>query len=348
MKRYIAFVLTLCLLIGGSKVSASAKYYQSNATSANKKVVLSTLDNDECYKTLYNMGIRIPDEFSDQTKDRLRNGGLKEIIKTLESNPDYNFAVSYTVAHNFIESIRKAVKSYYGIANTKDNISTLEYTLKDSTLYSWNSSMKNYNCYAYALGRTSACDPGDFSNQYYDHTASISDVADLVKDDLHGSLGYKCVKVQTSRPSSTSGWSNVIAVRKDTTGDYFGFNDYHFAKLSSSSWLHKPGRTAVLKFKSAPTNSVSWSNECYDGTNYIAPSIWYESDIMYILYKSSHGSTVRTWTGNHYHSGSRHYYEYANVCNDCGEVASTVWTNSACSGPPCILPWSVTPTPEIY
>lgn len=57
----------------------------------------------------------------------------------------------------------------------------------------------------------------------------------MIKDDLTGDLGYNCVKVQSNRPTSTSRWTNVIAVRKDTTGDFYGFNDYHFAKLSSSN-----------------------------------------------------------------------------------------------------------------
>ncbi len=203
--------------------------------------------------------------------------------------------------------------------------------------------MPYYNCYAYAIGRSSACNPGDFSGQSYNHMADISTVANVVKDDLKGQLGYNCVKKQTSTPSSTSGWTNVIAVRKDTTLDV-GFNDYHFAKLSSSNWYHKPGGTAVLKFNNAPSNTVDWTNEAYDGT-YHAPSIWYDSSIVYLLYKASHGTTVYTWTGNHYHSGTRHYYEYGYKCPDCGDFVSTTWTSLPCSGPLCNTPWSVDPEP---
>ena len=106
----------------------------------------------------------------------------------------------------------------------------------------------------------------------------------MIKEDLKGNLKYNCVKIQSSRPSSASGWTNAIAVRKDTTGDLYGFNDYHFAKLSSGNWYHKPGLTAVLKFNTAPSNSFIWTNEAFDG-EYWPPTISYESNIMYLLYK---------------------------------------------------------------
>ena len=49
--------------------------------------------------------------------------------------------------------------------------------------------MPNYNCYAYAIGRTSDCQPGDFSNQSYNHSSNIDAVATMIKDDLTGDLG---------------------------------------------------------------------------------------------------------------------------------------------------------------
>lgn len=72
-----------------------------------------------------------------------------------------------------------------------------------------------------------------------------------------------------------------------------------------------------------------------------------DSDLRYLSYKSSHGDTTYTWTGEHYHSGTRHYYLYAYVCDDCGGYASTVWTSTPCAGPPCATPSSYTPELEV-
>lgn len=44
------------------------------------------------------------------------------------------------------------------------------------------------------------------------------------------------------------------------------------------------------------------------------------------------------YTGNNYHSGSKHYYEYADICTGCGDqkANTTTWSVINCSGPPCI------------
>ena len=38
------------------------------------------------------------------------------------------------------------------------------------------------------------------------------------------------------------------------------------------------------------------------------------------------------------HSGSRHYFQYANICKICNKQINTTWMSKPCSGPPCILP----------
>lgn len=332
VKKFFAILLSLCLLCCMT-VQATAE----GKNRAEEKTLLSSLQPEECVEQLLTLGVAIPQE--------LNGINIQKVVAAFESDPDLHLVVNYTVASDFLKAVRHAVNLYHGWTDEHGSASLTRYTLQYSTLHSWNpSTMPNYNCYAYALGRSSACDPGDFSGQSYNHLADISTVANVVKADLKGQLRYSCVKKQTSRPSSTSGWTNAIAVRKDTTLDV-GFNDYHFAKLSSSNWYHKPGRTAVLKFKNAPTNTVSWTNEAYNGS-YHAPSIWYESSIVYLLYKTNHGSTVYTWTGNHYHSGAQHYYEYGNKCQSCDEFVSTTWTSTPCSGPPCHTPWSVNPAPQ--
>lgn len=347
MKRLFALLLSLSMIFSIGVCSAFA---ETDLSENENCVLLSSLNDEECRDFLLSQGVTIPEEFSDMD--------LPKLFADFENDPDMVISLGWIDLANFIEEIRSAVKSYYGIntapsagttlsAKTAQSARALAYTLQYSTLYSWNpATMRYYNCYAYALGRTSGCQPGDFSNQSYNDSASIASLAEVVKDDLNGDLGYDCVKVQSNRPASTSGWANVIAVRKDTTRDAGGKNDYHFAKLSSSNWYHKPGGTAILKFNSAPSNSVVWTNETYDGS-YNEPTVTYDSSIRYLLYKSSHGNTTYTWTGEHYHSGTTHCYLYAYVCDDCGDYVSTVLIKKACSGPPCNTPWSLTPTPEV-
>ena len=102
-----------------------------------------------------------------------------------------------------------------------------------------------------------------------------------------------------------------------------------------------------MKFNSSPTNSVVWTNESYGIYGYDDPEVYYDSALRFILYKSSHGSTTYKYTGQQYHSGTRHYYQYGYLCADCGKYASTTWTSVACSGPPCSSIMGITPTPEV-
>lgn len=210
----------------------------------------------------------------------------------------------------------------------------------------WEEEMREYNCYAYAINLTNGrWNPGDFasteSNQLsYDDEASIEDMVELVVADLKSdTLGYDCVKTQTACPTTTAGWYNVIAARKDTTEDFRDlydnpFNDFHFAKLVNGEWYHKPGTTAVLKFKASPSNSISWIVEGY------ADGIWgyninatYDSDIIYILYKEDH--SVSAWRSiRNYHDGVWHVYIHSGTCESCGETVTRT-TSRRCSGPPC-------------
>ncbi len=228
----------------------------------------------------------------------------------------------------------------------------LSYTLQNSTVYAWDpATMPNYNCYAFAIGRTErARQPGEFSGGSYNHLGSIADLAEVIDADLNGDLGYACARIQVNCPDSIGIWENVIAIRKDETLDDVidnaRWNDYHVAKLTSVGWLHKPGGTAVLKFNQAPSNNVNWINEGSAYGIYYEPTITYESEIRFILYKTAHGSaSIAEWTGQHYHSGTSHFYLYEIGCSDCYEsFGSTTWVERPCNGN-CVLPWSVNPDP---
>ena len=119
------------------------------------------------------------------------------------------------------------------------------------------------------------------------------------------------------------------------------------AKLTSSGWYHKPGNTAVLKFNNPPSNSVPWISEGYRDGSFYSGSITYDSQLRYLLYKMYHSATLsKVWTEEHYHSGTRHYYQYDKICNDCGDVESTTWKSLPCTGE-CVTPWGTELESEI-
>ena len=150
----------------------------------------------------------------------------------------------------------------------------------------------------------------------------------------------QCVAITTTAPTSLSSGQSCICVRK-------AIDDYHFMKLISGSWYHKPGNTHILKYKYTPTASREWTNECsFEGVSYEGYTT-YDSAIYFLIYSQNHGSTTYTKTGNDYHAGAKHFYEYGQKCDSCGVFVSTTWTIRACSGPPCSIIQGVTPTPEV-
>lgn len=64
------------------------------------------------------------------------------------------------------------------------------------------------------------------------------------------------------------------------------------------------------------------------------------------IYIQEHTFT-QIWTGSHYHSGAKHYYEMEDVCKHCScATGNKTWISSQCSGPPCILPYEAPCTNE--
>ncbi len=251
---------------------------------------------------------------------------VRNLIKTLENDPNKVFVINWTVLADFYEDVREAVKQYYGITSSANIAVYSDYTLQYSVLAEngWYAGVGKFNCYSYALGITSAKrNPGYFSGQEYNEDLTVDELADYTIDDLQSeALGYNCVMEQTTRPLVLGNWENIIALRTDTDGDEeTGKKDYHFAKFVNSNWLHKPGSTAILQFINPPANSTPWTNEYYSGS-YYAPDRTYESNIVYILYKTDHIYTY-IWTGEHFHEDDLHYFEREYSC-ECGDTY-TVW-----------------------
>lgn len=326
--------LVLCILFPFGIFTASAEKIA---------VRLSSLSEEECRQILLDYNVTVPKELNDIS--------VRVLFAALEEDPYRILVINWTTLRNFYEEICMVVKDYYSLpdvvpSNTQ-NRDTI-YPLLYSTFHSWHISMLNYNAYSYAIDRTeTAYNPGDFSNAAYYHLESVELLALTVKGDLHCDLGYSCVKLQSERPDSTTGWANVIAVRKDTTLDTefwdgfetIHFNDFHFAKLTADGWMHKPEDTAVLQFKNAPSNDAVWWNEGYKPTyGYLSADVSYDSQIKYLLYKIDHGSeTYLRSTRDHYHKGTKHWFKYEIVCSDCGDAIDTKWISEPCSGPPCLI-----------
>ena len=63
-------------------------------------------------------------------------------------------------------------------------------------------------------------------------------------------------------------------------------------------------------------------------------------------YLDRHSVSSYSYSGNNYHSGTRHYFEYSGYCTRCGGLI-TKWESAACPGNGnCIAPFSVEPITE--
>ncbi len=135
----------------------------------------------------------------------------------------------------------------------------------------WNSRWANYNCYAFAIERfetpnTYSTDkqyqPGDMcqSQSNIDYQ-SANFIANIVKQDLVA-IGYSesSILISTTLPTISNN-QELICVRTAIPSLFNGW-DYHFMRYDSktNAWYHKPGPTAVLKYKYTPSNNRNWTN----------------------------------------------------------------------------------------
>lgn len=339
MKKLLALLLALAVSFSLA-IPAFAANTALDGIEYDGYTVLSNCSDDELLAFLRENDIAIPDGLADSQEHLLEL--VRYFIAEIELNPNIEFIYNLAQLQDFAYALKFAVNDFYDVDSSIQPFAN--YGLQDSTVYQTPSNMTSYNCYAYALGRSSWCSPGELSGhgdmtQTTLKNKSIYELAEYVKDDLQSStLNKKCVKITYTRPSYSSliSGQSAICIRKGDNGN--GVYDYHFMKLfSGDTWRHKPGRTAILTYDYLPSNSRVWLSEGYDGSNAILGDIVYDSSIYYILFKSAHSYT-HSYTGNNYHSGSKHYYEYADICTGCSDqkANTTTWSVINCSGPPCI------------
>ena len=334
IKRARILAMTAVLVICMFAVPVFADYQE----------LLSEMPDEQMMAELEKMGLEIPESFLNDKPEELP-ALIRFFVEELEKDPRFEAGFSLRETTILFQRIKIAALRYYGWPRdvVKEAEKELErYGLTDSTYYSYGDGSKN--CYGYAINENVFKDPG-----YYAYGgASISNsqlasmtvyqLAERAKADLQttGSTGLnqQCVIITSARPSYQTGIT-AICVRKGKwdTANYY---DYHFMRVFPGSvWRHKPSNTCILTYNSLPGNSVNWTNErATDSTHFLSPNITYSGTIYYLTFKGSH-NFVNSYTGENYHSGSKHYYQYADTCSRCGYTTNYTWQSIPCSGPPC-------------
>lgn len=269
MSLFLAFFLGI-----GTFTYAEDKSTEINT---NGTMRLSSMTADECLEFITDMGIEIPEQL-----ESVPDLGelVKSIISKVETHPDAPMLYSYTVTKDFADKIKDVVNSYYGVDST--NMMTVSpqstYTLVDSTLFApWHHTYFDYNCYGHAINTKENIDPGYYSDNDFEITMSISQMADIVVKDLEslGFWGY----YSSRRPTNLASWEKAIAIRKTNNN-----TDYHFMRLENAGWTHKVSWTAVLLWNYSNPAYKIWSNEAVVYEEVYPPTIWYDSAIQYIRY----------------------------------------------------------------
>lgn len=175
----------------------------------------------------------------------------------------------------------------------------------------WDDPTTAYNCHSYAWYRYSSTNP------YW-----IMDITQFVLDSA-------CTRVI----SAASAQTKDIIVYLDANG--FPLHSGVVYSVSSSGEL-----TICSKWGQAGAYIHSIGNVprgyCADPN---------AGTISYVLFR--YHDYINKYTGSEYHSGSRHYLQYADICKVCNKRINETWTSAPCTGSACSLPWNLKPKREI-
>ncbi len=270
-----------------------AKESKQTSSFQTEQVYLSQMSDDECIAFVNANDINIPNDFANSPE---LGKIIREIILTVENDFNCEFAYSYYVTYNFATEIKEAVVGYYQETDTPQRQTKSDtyanYVLEDSILWS-NTGYLDYNCYAYAINRNEKTSVfgqyqlGYFSNTSVNINLSIEDMANVVKKDLE-TIGFGNISITTYIPSLGEN-ERLICIRK-------GSRDYHFMKYDKeeNAWFHKPGTSAILKYKYTPEFALIWTNEGVNENGVVNPTTTYDSTIYFIKYSyDSYKVTLR-------------------------------------------------------
>jgi len=279
----------LVVLLGIMSLMMSLAVYAQEQLPLSEEVILN-MESSELLDALLDRGLVLPKDY-DSSRDlaehfvykytsMIINGKINPCIQVFNAKQSNQMLNNLAITLDSMSVFKLEREPYFS-----------RYTLKHSTpIGPWDMKYKEYNCYAYSLGKTSGLQPGEISNTYFSILMPISKMADVVLKDLD-SLGYNGYKTTTKPTSFPDKWFKVICMRKDT-----GNEDFHFMKTNGSlnSWAHKPGCTLPLSWNYSSPGYTIWSNEhAYDVNTTYQPTVTYESDIYYIIYKGKNDPGVQ-------------------------------------------------------
>lgn len=287
MKKKLLSIVSILLSI--VLFSSSAMVYAADSQALTKEEILS-MDQSELLSFLLEEGLVLPEDYDVHITEMSEPFVYEYTPLILQGKIDNSIGrFNYEPSNQMLFRLY-AVLDRLGLAEDHLTAPMDSYTLQDSTpIGSWSNNYLNYNCYAYALGITSGVQPGDYSGEPFALTMPVSDMADVVLADLEA-LGYWGYTSSTKPTALLDPYFKVIAIRKTITN-----RDYHFMKMygSLNAWAHKPGKTQPLKWNYSSPNSKDWTNEGMTASGALPPDNTYDSNIYYILYKSTNDPGIQ-------------------------------------------------------
>ncbi len=274
------FLILPCMPVG---VYADEITSSSTLTTAYSIEELLEMDDSACLIALLQEGLVLPEVYTENME--YTAGLVKRLLVDIQSG----YATPDALPYNYTELAELSKRIYALVQSSLPDASTCAstystYTLQQSTpIGSWSDSYMNYNCYAYAIRRTTSdINPGSLSGRSYNIEMSIETISSIICSDLN-SLGYSSYR-STSKPSSIESNQYVICVRKS-------LDDYHLMRgnTACTTWQHKPGHTQPLKWNYTTPGYAKWIREyyrkgvAYEGTPKTDP-YKYQGTIYYIVY----------------------------------------------------------------
>ena len=183
MKKLLALLLALAVSFSLA-IPAFAANTALDGIEYDGYTVLSNCSDDELLAFLRENDIAIPDGLADSQEHLLEL--VRYFIAEIELNPNIEFIYNLAQLQDFAYALKFAVNDFYDVDSSIQPFAN--YGLQDSTVYQTPSNMTSYNCYAYALGRSSWCSPGELSGhgdmtQTTLKNKSIYELAEYVKDE---------------------------------------------------------------------------------------------------------------------------------------------------------------------
>ena len=285
--KIIKTILLITVLFFNCSMMPS--YARMNSSTEINADELLSLSSQEALEVLLYNGLDLPADFAahpDLAESFVDNYLSRIIDGSLDTaSPVFNYPQSNELLKNI-----KSTLVEMGILQVSSSIPS-RYSLVDSTpLGTWINDYAYYNCYAYSIGHISQgfIVPGDIytsggGNNPFSMTMSVDQMASLVLQDLNymNYWGYTLSYKPATLPDQ---YFRIIALRKNTNNV-----DFHFMKMhanSLNSWAHKPSWTQPLLWNYTSPGYKNWTNEAVYSNYTYEPTTTYNSQLVYILYKS--------------------------------------------------------------